>query len=382
MNAVPPAAPEGLITAETMPGSDAILERDLAFHLGDREAYEFCAIAAVCASRPAPDASFVCLQPDQSEFIAGDFFKSNCSFANGVIALNARQVSNKQRRTIETINRDLVIMDHSIPYCFDFRDGRQHDYSVIFGTRRAIPVFQYHRRRGLVAIIHPLRRYHEYPSLMLPEICDTKGFHEKRAKMFWRGSLNGRVMTPRGPKGAAGVAASEISDSEKVSLLRSSLRFSLCYDNPDSDILDAGLVIRWGSRALASSRAALEALCRPRASTDEHLEYRYLLALDGYDGPSSLYWMLGTHSLVLRQESPWEMFGDSYFAPWVHFVPFAADGSDLVEKFHWCERNSLTCARIVENANRAWSILFDVKYQEHRRHAVMNRYRDWVRSSV
>src|SRR5947209_11205258 len=210
-----------------MPGSDTILERDLAFHLGNREAYELCSIATVCAARPAPDPSFVCLQPNQSQFIAGDFFRSNCRVTHGTIAVNTRQVSNKQRRTIQTINRDLAIMDARLPYCFDFQDGRRHDYRVIFGTRRAIPVFQYHRRRGLQAIIHPLRHYHEYPSRKLPNISDTKTFREKRSKVFWRGNLNGRITTPSGLKGASAVAASDISDSEKVSLLRSFLRFSL-----------------------------------------------------------------------------------------------------------------------------------------------------------
>jgi hypothetical protein len=81
--------------------------------------------------------------------------------------------------------------------------------------------------------------------------------------------------------------------------------------------------------------------------------------------------------LVLRQESPWDAFGDCYFQPWVHYVPFARDGGDLVEKIEWCEAHLSQCAGMVANAHRAWSVLFDADYQAERRRAVHAAYRSW-----
>ncbi len=124
--------------------------------------------------------------------------------------------------------------------------------------------------------------------------------------------------------------------------------------------------------------AVLSNLIKSRATVSEHFSHRYLLALDGYDGPSSWYWMLNSNSVVIRQKSDWLMFGDSYFVPWVHFVPIAEDASDIMDVFDWCEKNQATCEKISSNAKAAWAVLFDPIYQVERRKALFQAYRDWL----
>jgi hypothetical protein len=256
------------------------------------------------------------------------------------------------------------------------RDGRQYDYAALFGTEKPIPVFQYYRRKGHAAIIHPLPGFHSFPSQQVPKVEDPTPFLTKRPKAVWRGRLSGRVSWRGGYTGFSKVAAdAALSDDEKSAILLDQMpRAAICARHRNSAIVDAGLVV---DSAGLRSVSALALLCRDRLSIEAQLGCRYLLAIDGNDYPSSLYWMLSTNSLVLRQESPWEAFGDCYFEPWVHYVPFARDGADLSEKLEWCETHLTECARMVANAHRAWSVLFDRNFQLERRRAVLDAYRAW-----
>lgn len=370
---------DGLVTADSVPDSDAILARDIAFHLGEQAAYQVGSIEEICRAHPPPDNGFLCLSVGERGIIAGAAYENNCTVvSDGVRIREGARLTRKQRRTIETINRDRAFMHPAIPYAFDLRDARDHDYAAVYGTSKPIPVFQYHRRRGLSAIIHPLPRYHEYPSSKLRVIEDSKTFAEKRAKIFWRGNLTAWIRTPKQQMTVPRLlTAEDIGIDEKMILLEQSLRFVVCKANVDSDYIDAGLVVPWGERGYPSDFPPLQPLCKDRVGIEEHLKYRYLLALDGYDGASAWYWMLNTNSLVMRQESRWEMYGDCYFEPWKHFVPIAGDGSDLTEKFEWCEQNRAQCERMVKNAKRAWAVLFDRDYQVARRRAVFEAYNQW-----
>ena len=372
---------DALITADTMPHADDVLARDVAFHLGEREQYEVHSIAEVCATRPVPDNAFLCVCLGARKFIAGAAYQEACEIGPDGIRAKRGRLTRKQNRALKVIARDRPFMDPSLPYAFELRDGREYDYAALFGTEKPIPVFQHHRRKGLAAIVHPFSQHHQYTSSGLPPVNDTIPFAEKLPKIFWRGSLTAHLDTPFGRITAGRLLKmNNLDDGQKLPFLRQSPRFALCEAYANSDFVDAGLVIPWGEQGYPAQPAALERFCRPRSPVEEHCRYRYVLALDGYDGPSCWFWMVSTNCLIFRQESSWLMFGDCYFEPWVHFVPIAADGSDLEEKFLWCERNIAACERMVRNANCASSILFDPAQQVNRRRAVLETYNSWLRS--
>lgn len=366
------------ITADSNPDPDAVLAADLAYHLGERDAYDVDALETACGSHAAPDDAFVAFHLGHCEFIAGDYYKENCIITDAGIQIKDASGSSKQRRTIATINRDISLMDGSVPYACDYRDARDYDYAAIFQTERPIPVFQYHRRKGRTAIIHPLRHIQEIPSPKIPSFVDTTAFRDKAPKIFWRGNLSGRVRTNNGVVGTPVVANNKrLTPAERLKLLLQCSRLSVCSENLDNPDIDAGLVMHWGRGAYKQPLDFLVPYCRPGATPEQQCVHRYLLALDGYDAPSSWFWLTRTHSLVFRDISPWETFGDCFFQPWVHYVPVEPTRKDLMEKFEWCERNVPKCEAMVANANKAWSVLFDADYQVARRAAVLDRYRDW-----
>lgn len=368
------------ITANAVLDGERILERDLAFHLGVREDFEVRSLPDACRQDKLPDDSFVCFKPDQEAVIAGDAYIKNCIVTRHRIEVRQDRLSAKQARTIATVNRDFAMLDPGAYYAFNMRDAREHDYAAFFGTSKPIPVFQYHRRRDLAAVIHPLRPYHDFPSGKIPRLEDRQSFRSKRGQMVWRGNLTGRACVEGASLGFGSVLRSARSESHKKQLLRQSLRFAVSEMSIGHHELDAGLVLHGRIAESLTENPFLMEYCRPECSREEHLQFRYLLALDGYDGPSSWYWMLNSNSLVLRQQSAWEMFGDCFFAPWVHYVPIAADGSDLMEMFLWCERNTGECERISANARRAWSLLFDPRYQVERRQRLFQAYSAWFQA--
>ncbi|HEY1706729.1 MAG TPA: glycosyl transferase family 90 [Rhizomicrobium sp.] len=362
-----------IITADSTPDPAALLADDLAYHLGDRDTYELGAMASAVTQAPAPDSAFLCIQRDRG-ILAGDDYKERCRLTETGIVIDA-DVDGKQRRTVVVINRDFSLLGDAIPYAYEMRDGRKYDYVAIFGTAKPIPVFQYHRRRGCAAIIHTLPGFHTFPSRHIPRLDDTTPFEEKVPKVFWRGQRSGRIESPNGYVGSSRVLADpSYSEAEKRALLRQMPRIVFCEASSGKEFLDVALV---PAKTDSPDDPLLQHLYRPRVPREEQLTYRYLLALDGNDAPSSWFWMLNTNSVVLRQESPWEIFADNYFRPWIHFVPVARDASDLTEKFLWCEQHLSECARISANARRAWSVLFDRKYQATRREALLAAYRSW-----
>jgi hypothetical protein len=278
------------------------------------------------------------------------------------------------------VNRDIADMAPDIVYAFDLSDGCRHDYAAHFGTAKPIPVFQHSRLKGAAAMIHPLPGFQTFPSRHFRDARDTRPFREKQSRIFWRGKLTGFIETPRGFARPRGIATDrKRSDAEKIALFRTLTRFRICTDYGDDARIDAGLVPTKNKGDFSTGVPFLEPLYKQHAEIEDHLPHRYLLALDGNDYPSSLYWMLNTNSVVMRQDSPWETFADCYFAPWVHYVPLARDGSDLMDKFEWCETHIGECERISANARRAWSVLFDLDYQTERRRNALRTYSSWFK---
>lgn len=126
----------------------------------------------------------------------------------------------------------------------------------------------------------------------------------------------------------------------------------------------------------------LKSLFMEKTPAREQTRYRYLLALDGFDGPSSMYWMFRTKSLVFRHESPWEMFGDHAFLPWKTYIPVKPNREDIMEKFEWCENNLDACEQIVEQANLAWNSIFDSARFDARLQFIFNLYSAKLRDKI
>lgn len=87
-------------------------------------------------------------------------------------------------------------------------------------------------------------------------------------------------------------------------------------------------------------------------SMEDHLMYKYQILVDGSAAPCPrILWQLATNSVVLKQESESIQWYYNALIPYVHYIPFKNDISDLVEKIEWAKNNDFICEEIARNAN-------------------------------
>ena len=156
---------------------------------------------------------------------------------------------------------------------------------------------------------------------------------KKITKAFWRGSTTGACFTR-----------------------------SNCYDIPRSRLVIQSLqyprllnarFVNYCQFEEPSFIAEFQKKCpsSPPVSVPRHLRYRYLIDVDGNASSwSRVYWILLSHSVLLKQASPWYQWYYKAIKPWVHYIPLAHDVSDIKDKIIWAKRNDGKAHKIAQNA--------------------------------
>ena len=97
-----------------------------------------------------------------------------------------------------------------------------------------------------------------------------------------------------------------------------------------------------------------EGLVDEEVPFEKFCEYRYLVDADGYACAwRSLFLKLASGSLVLKVDSPLEQWYYRRLKPWHHFIPLAADLSDLEDTYRWLRDND-DKARDIANTGDAF----------------------------
>jgi len=93
--------------------------------------------------------------------------------------------------------------------------------------------------------------------------------------------------------------------------------------------------------------------CRPKITIREHLDYKFILCLEGYDVASNLKWVMSSSSLAVMPEPTYETwFMEGTLLPGVHYVPIRKDFSDLEEKLEYYSTHPAEAMKIIRNANQ------------------------------
>lgn len=90
----------------------------------------------------------------------------------------------------------------------------------------------------------------------------------------------------------------------------------------------------------------------PEVSIEEHMKYKYQIAVDG-NGTSypRTHWQQFGSSVILKQDSDSIQWYYDCLKPYKHYIPFKNDCSDLIEKIIWCKNNDSEVRKIANNAN-------------------------------
>lgn len=82
----------------------------------------------------------------------------------------------------------------------------------------------------------------------------------------------------------------------------------------------------------------------------EQSRYKYIVHVDGHVSAFRLSLEMSMGSVILLAESKYRLWFRKYLQEYIHYVPVAADLSDLFEKIRWCRQNDDKCREIANNA--------------------------------
>ena len=111
-------------------------------------------------------------------------------------------------------------------------------------------------------------------------------------------------------------------------------------------------------------------------SMKEQLEYKMLVMIEGNDIATGLMWALLSNSVVLMAPPEFvTFFMEELLEPWVHYVPFRPDYSDVEEKVQWVLDHEEEAKLIAERATLWVHDLIDYpEDSEQVRKEVLRRY--------
>jgi hypothetical protein len=88
-------------------------------------------------------------------------------------------------------------------------------------------------------------------------------------------------------------------------------------------------------------------------TVDEHLDYKFILCLEGNDVASNLKWVMSSNSLSVMPKPKYETwFMEGTLIPNFHYVLIKDDYSDLEERLVYYSEHTDEALKIIENAHQ------------------------------
>jgi hypothetical protein len=91
---------------------------------------------------------------------------------------------------------------------------------------------------------------------------------------------------------------------------------------------------------------------KPKISIHDHLQYKFILSLEGNDVATNLKWIMSSHSVAVMPVPKYETwFMEGTLIPDFHYICIKEDYSDLEEKLRYYIGHPAEAQRITANAN-------------------------------
>ena len=114
-----------------------------------------------------------------------------------------------------------------------------------------------------------------------------------------------------------------------------------------------------------------------RMTVDEHLDYKFILCLEGNDVASNLKWVMSSNSLAVMPEPTYETwFMEGTLIPNYHYVLIKDDYSDLEERLVYYSEHTDEALKIIENAHQYISQFRNKKQEDLISLLVIKKYFD------
>ena len=112
-----------------------------------------------------------------------------------------------------------------------------------------------------------------------------------------------------------------------------------------------------------------------KCSLYDHLQFKFILALEGIDVASNLKWIMSSNSIAVMPKPKYETwFMEGTLIANYHYIEIKDDYSDLEERLNYYIENEKEAAQIVANANQYVSQFLDKEREQLIGLAVLNKY--------
>lgn len=101
-----------------------------------------------------------------------------------------------------------------------------------------------------------------------------------------------------------------------------------------------------------NKKGGKSAYIKEKITIDDHLDYKFILSLEGNDVASNLKWIMSSQSLAVMPKPCFETwFMEGTLIPNFHYIEIKADYSDLEERLNYYITHPQEALAIVKNAN-------------------------------
>lgn len=112
-----------------------------------------------------------------------------------------------------------------------------------------------------------------------------------------------------------------------------------------------------------------------KMSIEEHLKYRYIMALEGVDVATNLKWVMSSNSIAVMPRPNYETwFMEGKLIPNYHYIEIKPDYSDLMERIEYYNSHIDEAKAIIKNANEYTMQFRNKKREKLLQMMVMEKY--------
>lgn len=263
-----------------------------------------------------------------------------------VTADNRFVATSDDQTTLRAVDQGNFILHQRLTgvWLFNLTDAQDRDYPDCVSLFGHLPVLQYCRpisRRDDVALV-PLRGY--YSDIGGPNVplvgFDKIGRDSKAATAVWRGAPSGSQVHDGQTLWLSGLIKmwpklEPVQRHASMSAIRKFDRTRLVLSAQGVEGINAGFSTKGMMKPewiKGNLPAEMQAWFIPPTHRTKQLKQRYILAIEGNDVASGLYWILASNSLALCGPRQWEVIMDRGLETWTHYAPIEPDAQSVLDR--------------------------------------------------
>ena len=136
------------------------------------------------------------------------------------------------------------------------------------------------------------------------------------------------------------------------------------FDHP---LTDLGQVNKTGAKP--------ELWYKPKISLEAHLDYKFILCLQGNDVATNLKWVMSSNSIAVMPKPTLETwFMEGKLVGGIHYIEIKSDYSDLEEQLNYYISHPEKCLEIIRNANAHCQQFYNTEIEDLCALRVLEKY--------